>query len=76
MNTLKVDYTMKQTARILGVHRDTLMYWETNHLIPIARRNPKNNYRIYTIEEIIKIANIRGIDVVNNEVIEKKYRQI
>lgn len=41
MTERKKDYTMHQAALMLDVHRDTIMYWEENGLIPPARRNPK-----------------------------------
>lgn len=72
MSKYKQDYTMNQAALMLGVHRDTVMYWEENNLIPPARRNEKNNYRIYSIEEILEIAKIRGIGVVDVEAVERE----
>jgi hypothetical protein len=71
-NNYKQDYTMNHAALMLGVHRDTIMYWEDNNLIPPARRNEKNNYRVYSIEEILEIAKIRGIGVVDVEAVEKQ----
>lgn len=59
--TLKDKYTIKEAAKILGVHRDTIMYWEEQSLIPKARRNARNNYRVYNMEEIREIARLRGI---------------
>lgn len=72
MNEFKLDYTMNQVARMLGVHRDTIMYWEENHLIPLARRNPRNNYRIYDIDEVMEIAKVRGIGVVDIDAVERE----
>jgi DNA-binding transcriptional MerR regulator len=71
MQAYKKDYTTKEAALMLGVHRDTIMYWEENQLIPPARRNPKNNYRIYSTEEILEIARIREIGVVDVEAVER-----
>lgn len=68
----KKDYTTKEAALMLGVHRDTLMYWEDNDLIPKSRRNPKNNYRAYNTEEILEIAKIRGISVVDIEAVDRE----
>lgn len=67
----KKDYTTKEAALMLDVHRDTIMYWEENKLIPPARRNPKNNYRAYNTEEVLEIARIRGIAVVDVEAVER-----
>lgn len=68
----KQEYTMNQAAMMLGVHRDTIMYWEENNLIPPARRNTKNNYRVYITEEILEIAKIRGIGVVDVEAVGRE----
>lgn len=68
----KQEYTMNQAAMMLGVHRDTIMYWEENNLIPPARRNTKNNYRVYITEEILEIAKIRGIGVVDVEAVDRE----
>lgn len=80
--SIKQEYTLKQVATMLNVHRDTIVYWEENNLIPPARRNPKNNYRIYNMEEILEIAKIRGIPNVDIEAFyqyqqkqREKYRQ-
>lgn len=59
------EYKLSEAAKILGVHRDTVIYWEENNLIPKPRRNPRNNYRTYTMEEIQRIADVRGIDIVD-----------
>jgi DNA-binding transcriptional MerR regulator len=67
----KQDYTMNQAALMLSVHRDTIMYWEENKLIPPARRNKKNNYRAYNTEEILEIAKIRGIGLVDIEAVDR-----
>lgn len=72
MKTYKLDYTMNQAAMMLGVHRDTIMYWEENQLIPPARRNPKNNYRCYDIDEVMEIAKIRGISQVDVDAVERE----
>jgi|GEM_PF-1578389 len=72
MKEYKQDYTLNQAALMLAVHRDTIMYWEENHLIPPARRNPRNNYRVYNIDEIMEIARIRGIGVVDIDAVERE----
>ena len=43
-----------QAAKILGVSKNTLFYWEkTKKLIPI--RTPVNNHRLYIKEDLEKI---------------------
>ncbi|MCY8466481.1 MerR family transcriptional regulator [Bacillus atrophaeus] len=76
MSEQKKDYTMHQAALMLDVHRDTIMYWEEKGLIPSARRNPKNNYRVYNIDDVMKIAEMRGIGAVDEEAVGKqKYKK-
>ncbi|MCD7911036.1 MerR family DNA-binding transcriptional regulator [Bacillus velezensis] len=75
MTEYKKDYTMHQAALMLDVHRDTIMYWEENCLIPPARRNPKNNYRVYNLDEIMTIAELRGIGAVDEEAVERDKRK-
>ncbi|WAT23488.1 MerR family transcriptional regulator (plasmid) [Bacillus halotolerans] len=72
MTEQKKDYTMQQAALMLDVHRDTIMYWEEKGLIPPARRNQKNNYRVYNIDEVMKIAELRGIGAVDEEAVERE----
>jgi len=59
------DFTIHQAARILGVHKDTIKYWEEKNLIPPARRSIKkslrHSYRVYSVDEIKAIAKVRGI---------------
>lgn len=61
----KKEYKLSQAAKKLGVHRDTVLYWEENNLIPKPRRNKGNNYRTYTMDEIRRIAEIREIDLLD-----------
>jgi DNA-binding transcriptional MerR regulator len=61
MTTLQKDFNIKATSRLLGVHQDTMKYWEEHRLIPPARRNPANKYRVYNLKEIREIARVRGI---------------
>lgn len=57
----KTEYTIREAAKMLDVHRDTIMYWEEQKLIPKARRNARNNYRVYNLDEVHEIARLRGI---------------
>ena len=46
------DYlSVKEAADIIGVHVDTLKLWEKKGIL-VPRRNPMNNYRIYSREEL------------------------
>lgn len=55
-------YKMKEAAKILGVHRDTLRNWEQDDVIPPASRNVKNNYREYTLQDIYDIAKVMNLE--------------
>ena len=46
-------YNMTQTARILGVHRETLYYW-----IKKGWLKPKRDYRNYPVYTVLDIENI------------------
>ncbi len=63
MITIIREYKLSEAAKKVGVHRDTIIYWEERGLIPKPRRNPKNNYRTYNDKEIEEIRDIRGIKV-------------
>lgn len=60
-------YSTNEACKILGVHRNTLLEWEKHKKIPDAARNPKNNYRVYTYADLIKIAQLTGIEYINKE---------
>ena len=76
MNEFEQEYTMNQVALMLDVHRDTIMYWEENNKIRNARRNPKNNYRTYNIDEVMEIARVRGISVVDVDAVKRNKEKL
>ncbi len=51
---------MKDVAKALGVNARTLMNWEKGRKIPKAKRDPMNNYRYYSDEDIKKLRKITG----------------
>ena len=53
-------YLFNDVAEILGVSKKTLWNWEQAGKIPKARRDPMNNYRIYTEEDLKKLKKITG----------------
>lgn len=71
MTKNKKEYWLKEVAQILGVHKDSILYWEEKGYIPKARRHPKNNYRIYSEKEIWEIAKLRGIGAVDLDAVSK-----
>ena len=51
-------YTAKRVADILCIYKRTLFNWEEAGKIPKAKRDPMNNYRYYTEEDIKKLKEI------------------
>jgi DNA-binding transcriptional MerR regulator len=45
-------YNAQYVAALLGVYKRTLFNWEEARKIPKAKRDPMNNYRFYTKEDI------------------------
>lgn len=45
-------FTAQQVADILDIYKRTLFNWEESGKIPKAKRDPMNNYRYYTKEDI------------------------
>ena len=56
-------YTRKEAAGILGVTIDTLRNWELNGLFSIRRM--ANGYRVYTEEDMQRLAIIRSLRCAN-----------
>jgi len=48
-------YTIGEAAKILGISPRTLKNYEKRGRIPEPMRNPSNNWRIYTEEDIEKL---------------------
>jgi DNA-binding transcriptional MerR regulator len=44
--------TTEQVAKILGVSKRTLKTWLQTGKIPEPPRNPKNNYRVWTLPDV------------------------
>jgi DNA-binding transcriptional MerR regulator len=53
-------YSASETAEILGVSKKTLFNWEKSGKIPKPKRDPMNNYRYYTKEDLTKLKRITG----------------
>jgi len=56
----KKRYKTKEIADMLGITKKTLYNWESAQKIPKAKRDPMNNYRYYTDEDIKKLKKITG----------------
>jgi len=51
------DYmTVMEAAKILGVNPETLRRWDRTGKLK-AKRNPMNNYRLYSVQDIEKLKN-------------------
>lgn len=55
-------YSIAEIAEMLGVHRNTILQWEKKKEIPEAKRDAKNNFRIYTSSDVVEIAKAKNID--------------
>lgn len=53
-------YLASEVAKILGVSKKTLFNWEKAGKIHKAKRDPMNNYRYYTQEDLIRLKKITG----------------
>lgn len=51
-------YLTSEVAKILGISKKTLFNWEKAGKIPKAKRDPMNNYRYYTQEDLIRLKKI------------------
>ncbi|PIV52734.1 MAG: hypothetical protein COY53_02015 [Elusimicrobia bacterium CG_4_10_14_0_8_um_filter_37_32] len=51
-------YTTAEISKMLGITKNTLFNWEQADKIPKARRDPMNNYRVYTEKDIKKLKSI------------------
>jgi len=63
MNTVNNNnsrYTAQEIANMIGVNKRTLFNWETSRKIPKAKRDPMNNYRYYTEEDVKHLKRITG----------------
>ena len=48
------DYlTIKEFSKLSGIETTTLRYWDEIGLLSPARRDPRNNYRCYTPDQVI-----------------------
>jgi DNA-binding transcriptional MerR regulator len=53
-------YTAQQIADTLGIYKRTLFNWEAAGKIPKAKRDPMNDYRYYTEEDVRHLKKITG----------------
>lgn len=51
-------YRPIELAKALGISKQTLLRYEKRRLFPQPKRNPINNWRVYTGEDLKKMARI------------------
>jgi DNA-binding transcriptional MerR regulator len=51
-------YSASEISEILGISKKTLFNWEQSGKIPKPKRDPMNNYRYYTKEDLTKLKRI------------------
>lgn len=54
-------YTIGEASVVTGLSRKTLRYYDSIKLVVPAMRNPENNYRSYTKEQIIILCMVRRL---------------
>ena len=60
------DYlSIKEFAKLSGIEQTTLRYWDDIGLFSPAKRDPENNYRYYTHEQIIAVKFITVLSELN-----------
>ncbi len=63
---MKKFYTIKEAAEIIGVNKETLRRWDKTGKFP-SSRNPMNNYRVYTSNQINNLIKELQLDYVTEE---------
>lgn len=53
-------FSIQEIADELGVHKYTIYNWEKAGKMPKAKRDPMNNYRVYSEEDLRKIKKLSG----------------
>jgi DNA (cytosine-5)-methyltransferase 1 len=53
-------YSASEIAELLVISKKTLFNWEKSGKIPKSKRDPMNNYRYYTKEDLTKLKRITG----------------
>jgi len=55
---LEKIYNIQEVADLLGLYKGTIVNYENKHIFPKPHRNPINNYREYTREDIERLRKI------------------
>ena len=62
---MKNFLTVKEFSRLSGIERTTLRYWDEIGLFSPAKRDPENNYRYYSSDQIIMVNFINVLSDLN-----------
>ena len=62
---MKEFLTIKEFSKISGIEQTTLRYWDDIGLFSPSKRNPENNYRYYTRQQIIAVNFIKVLGELN-----------
>ena len=55
---MKQYFNAQEMATALGISKQTLMRYEKERIFPKSRRNPVNNRREYTADDVAKLKRI------------------
>lgn len=58
--TEKKYFSVNETARALGISKQTLIRYENKRIFPRPKRNPLNKWREYTLQDITQLKRIMG----------------
>jgi len=62
---MKDFLTIKEFSKLSGIEQTTLRYWDDIGLFSPAKRDPENNYRYYTPQQIISVNFITVLSELN-----------
>ena len=62
---MKDFLSIKEFSKLSGIEKTTLRYWDDIGLFTPAKRNPENNYRYYTPDQIIAVNFITVLSELN-----------
>jgi DNA-binding transcriptional MerR regulator len=81
-----LPFSPAEVCELFGISKSTLLRWERDGLMSSVRRNPNNDQRIYTQEDIRRIVQqltrqlhmqfVRTVQTDNDEQIERAYETL
>jgi len=58
LTPIQKKFNIQEVADILGIYKGTIKNYETRKIFPQSKRNPINEYREYTEEDIEQLKKI------------------